>query len=100
VVVVKPVELGPEAEGLRVVRSGITGNDEIIINGIVNARPGTKVTPQEGDMNQFATNQLQLQTNTKVEPVGEAKVKPGESKPSHSQGQSGQSNQPKTGGGR
>jgi RND family efflux transporter MFP subunit len=100
VVVVKPVELGPEAEGLRVVRSGITGNDEIIINGIVNARPGTKVTPQEGDMNQFATNQLQLQTNTKVEPVGEAKVKPGESQPTHSQGQSGQSNQPKAGGGR
>jgi membrane fusion protein, multidrug efflux system len=84
VVVVKPVILGPEAEGLRVVRSGVTADDEIIINGIVNARPGSKVNPQPGDMNQFKTNQLQLQTNAKAEPVGDAKEK---------------SNQPKSGGG-
>ena len=104
VVVVKPVELGPEAEGLRVVRSGITGDDEIIINGIVNARPGSKVSPQEGDMNQFTTNQLQLQTNTKTEPVGDGKEKAGGNPPAHTQGQSpgpgGQSNQSKSGGGR
>jgi membrane fusion protein, multidrug efflux system len=84
VVVVKPVTLGPEAEGLRVVRSGITADDEIIINGIVNARPGSKVNPQQGDMNQFKNNQLQLQTNAKAEPVGDTKEK---------------SNQPKPGGG-
>src|ERR1700688_2396399 len=104
VVVVKQVELGPEAEGLRVVRSGITPDDEIIINGIVNARPGSKVSPQEGDMNQFKTNQLQLQTNTKTEPVGDGKEKAGGNPPPHGQGQSpgqsGQSNQPKSGGGR
>jgi RND family efflux transporter MFP subunit len=103
VVVVKPVVLGPEAEGLRVVRSGITGDDEIIINGIVNARPGSKVSPQPGDMNQFKTNQLQLQTSAKSEPVGDGKEKAGGSQP-HTQGQSptqgGQSNQPKPGGGR
>jgi multidrug efflux system membrane fusion protein len=84
VVVVKSVVLGPEADGLRVVRSGITADDEIIINGIVNARPGSKVNPQQGDMNQFKTNQLQLQTNAKAEPVGDGKEK---------------SNQPKPGGG-
>jgi membrane fusion protein, multidrug efflux system len=104
VVVVKPVELGPEAEGLRVVRSGITGDDEIIINGIVNARPGSKVSPQEGDMNQFKTNQLQLQTNTKTEPVGDGKEKAGGNPPAHPQGQSpgpgGQPSQSKSGGGR
>jgi multidrug efflux system membrane fusion protein len=104
VVVVKPVELGPEAEGLRVVRSGITADDQIIINGIVNARPGSKVSPQEGDMNQFATNQLQLQANTKTEPVGDAKEKTGanQSPPTQgrSPGQGGQSNQSKPGGGR
>jgi membrane fusion protein, multidrug efflux system len=103
VVVVKPVELGPEAEGLRVVRSGITGDDEIIINGIVNARPGTKVSPQEGDMSQFTTNQLQLQTNTKTEPVGDAKGKTGAIQSPATQGQSpgqgGQSNPSKPGGG-
>src|ERR1700726_5033969 len=104
VVVVKPVELGPEAEGLRVVRSGIAADDEIIINGIVNARPGSKVSPQEGDMNQYKTNQLQLQTNTKIVPVGDGKEKAGGNPQPGTQGRSpvpgGQSNQSKSGGGR
>jgi membrane fusion protein, multidrug efflux system len=102
-VVEKPVELGPEAEGLRVVRSGLTGDEDIIINGIVNARPGSKVSPQKGDMNQFATNQLQLQTNRKTEPIDE-KEKAGGNQSPHPQGQTpgqgGQSSQPKSGGGR
>jgi RND family efflux transporter MFP subunit len=104
VVVVKPVVLGPEAEGLRVVRTGLTGDDEVIINGIVNARPGSKVSPQQGDMNQFTTNQLQLQTSKTTEPVGDGKEKAGGNQsphtPGQSPGQSGQSNQPKPGGGR
>jgi RND family efflux transporter MFP subunit len=104
VVGVKQVELGPEAEGLRVVRRGLTADDEVIINGIVNARPGSKVSPQEGDMSQFATNQLQLQTNTRTEPVGDGKEKPGGNQSTHTQGQSpsqgGQPNQPKSGGSR
>ena len=61
---VRPVELGPEVDGLRVVRSGLKGDEQVIINGIVNARPGSKVSPQEGDMNQFVSNQLQLQTTS------------------------------------
>ena len=104
VVVVKPVVLGPEAEGLRVVRTGLTADDEVIINGIVNARPGSKVSPQQGDMNQFATNQLQLQTNKTTEPVGDGKEKAGGNQsphpPGQPSGQGGQSNQPKPGGGR
>jgi membrane fusion protein, multidrug efflux system len=70
VVGVKPIELGPEVEGLRVVRSGLTGDEQIIINGIVNARPGSKVNPQPGDMSSFTSNQLQLSAKTKVEEVG------------------------------
>jgi multidrug efflux system membrane fusion protein len=70
VVLVKPVELGPEVEGLRVVRSGLTGEEQIIVNGIVNARPGSKVSPQPGDMNRFKSNQLQLPTTTKIEEAG------------------------------
>jgi RND family efflux transporter MFP subunit len=104
VVVVKPVVLGPEAEGLRVVRTGLTADDQVIINGIVNARPGSKVSPQQGDMNQFATNQLQLQTSKTTEPVGDGKEKAGGNQSPHPQGQpsgqGGQSNQPKPGGGR
>jgi RND family efflux transporter MFP subunit len=48
-VVPKPVELGPVTDdNLRVVRSGITADDEVIIDGLLRARPGQKVTPQQG----------------------------------------------------
>ncbi|MEN5145518.1 efflux RND transporter periplasmic adaptor subunit [Brevundimonas diminuta] len=44
----KPVQLGPLANGLRVVRTGLTPDDRVIINGIQRARPGQKVTAQNG----------------------------------------------------
>lgn len=44
----RPVALGPVVDGLRAVRSGLTGDEQIIINGLMRARPGTKVTPQPG----------------------------------------------------
>ncbi|KAA0680548.1 efflux RND transporter periplasmic adaptor subunit [Azospirillum brasilense] len=47
-VVPKPVRLGPIEDGLRVVRSGLEETDKVIINGLVRARPGAKVTPQAG----------------------------------------------------
>ena len=48
-VVPKPVELGPVTDdGLRIVRSGITADDQIIISGLLRARPGQKVTPEQG----------------------------------------------------
>ncbi|MGH6735029.1 MAG: efflux RND transporter periplasmic adaptor subunit [Methyloceanibacter sp.] len=48
-VVPKPVELGSVTDdGLRIIRSGITADDEVIINGILRARPGQKVTPEQG----------------------------------------------------
>jgi RND family efflux transporter MFP subunit len=48
-VVPKPVELGPVTDdNLRVIRSGITADDSLIISGLLRARPGQKVTPQEG----------------------------------------------------
>lgn len=53
VVQVRPVELGPVIDGLRVVRKGIGIGDSVIINGLVNARPGSQVTVERGNMNQF-----------------------------------------------
>lgn len=45
----KTVELGPVTDdNLRVIRSGITPDDQVIINGLLRARPGQKVTPQQG----------------------------------------------------
>lgn len=44
----KVITLGPMVNGLRVVRSGLEAKDRIIINGLQRARPGQKVTPEQG----------------------------------------------------
>jgi len=44
----KQVEIGDIRGGLRVIRSGLTPNDQVIIDGIPYARPGSKVAPHEG----------------------------------------------------
>ena len=41
------VELGPVHQGLRVIRSGITAKDTVIVNGVLRARPGGQVVPEE-----------------------------------------------------
>jgi RND family efflux transporter MFP subunit len=47
-VVPKPVELGQVTDdNLRIIRSGIEPGDEVIINGLLRARPGQKVTPEQ-----------------------------------------------------
>jgi membrane fusion protein, multidrug efflux system len=57
VVQARPVELGPVVDGLRVVRKGLGPDERVIINGLVNARPGSKVMAQPGDMNQSLAGQ-------------------------------------------
>ena len=47
-VVPKPIRPGPSYQGLRIVRSGLTGDETIIIDGLLRARPGAKVKPQPG----------------------------------------------------
>jgi RND family efflux transporter MFP subunit len=42
------VTLGQPVGQLRVIRNGLTANDRVVINGLVKARPGQKVAPQEG----------------------------------------------------
>ncbi|HXG79849.1 MAG TPA: efflux RND transporter periplasmic adaptor subunit [Methyloceanibacter sp.] len=57
-VVPKPVELGPVTDNnLRVIRSGITPEDSVIINGLLRARPGAKVTPEEGKIEDVSAQQ-------------------------------------------
>ena len=43
-----PDHTRPAREMLRVVRSGVSADDQVIINGLMRARPGAKVTPQPG----------------------------------------------------
>jgi RND family efflux transporter MFP subunit len=44
----KLVELGPIVEGLRVILSGLAATDRVVIDGLQRARPGQKVTAEEG----------------------------------------------------
>src|SRR5215218_1847231 len=46
VVNLKPVRIGPRIDGYRVIRDGLTGNETVVVNGLVRARPGAPVTPQ------------------------------------------------------
>jgi RND family efflux transporter MFP subunit len=42
----RPVELGPVVHGLRVVRSGLSPGDTIVVSGLMRVHPGMQVTPQ------------------------------------------------------
>jgi multidrug efflux system membrane fusion protein len=46
----RPVQLGPLVEGLRVVRSGLAPEDRVIIGGLHRARPGARVTAEQGSI--------------------------------------------------
>ena len=48
VVVPKIIRPGPNYEGLRIVRSGLQPTDKVVINGLLRARPGSKVAPKPG----------------------------------------------------
>lgn len=48
VVVPKIIRPGPSYEGLRIVRSGLLPTDKVVINGLLRARPGSKVAPKPG----------------------------------------------------
>ncbi|HVJ56041.1 MAG TPA: efflux RND transporter periplasmic adaptor subunit [Aliidongia sp.] len=47
-VTAKPVELGPEIDGLRIVTAGLADDDRVVIAGLMSAAPGAKVRPQPG----------------------------------------------------
>src|SRR3546814_20465156 len=47
-VAAKPVEIGPEVDGLRVIRAGLAPTDRVVINGYQFARPGTKAETKAG----------------------------------------------------
>lgn len=45
-VAAKPIRIGPKLYGYRVVREGLTGDETIIINGLMRVRPGVTVKPE------------------------------------------------------
>lgn len=46
----RSIELGPKLEGLRIVRSGLSQGDTIVVNGLQRVRPGAAVQPQDVPM--------------------------------------------------
>ena len=48
----RQVRLGPLSDGLRVVRSGLAPEDRVIIGGLHRARPGMRVTAEQGRIGQ------------------------------------------------
>lgn len=46
-VTVKPVELGPLVDGLRIIRSGLSPHDRVIVSNIQAAMPGAKVAVRQ-----------------------------------------------------
>ena len=41
------VTLGPAVEGKRIVRAGLQGGEQIVVNGLQRVRPGMPVNPQQ-----------------------------------------------------
>lgn len=44
--VYRPIKTGPVVDGLRVVRDGLKATDQVIVSGLMSARPGVIVQPQ------------------------------------------------------
>jgi RND family efflux transporter MFP subunit len=57
------VELGPIVDGLRVVQSGLQGDETVVVEGIGKVRPNSKVSAEQTDMNKYASEQLAMDTH-------------------------------------
>jgi multidrug efflux system membrane fusion protein len=51
----KPVQVGEVYQGLRVIQSGLTPDDRVIIDGLMRARPGGRVTAVDGSITPTAS---------------------------------------------
>jgi RND family efflux transporter MFP subunit len=59
----KYITLGPVVDGLRVVTAGLKPDDNVIINGLMRARPGAKVTPEQSSTASASTAGPQVDAN-------------------------------------
>ncbi len=66
----RPVTLGPVIDGLRVVVQGLKPDDQVIINGVMKVRPGSQVKAEQGKMEQFASDQLEVKPSRYAEGRG------------------------------
>jgi multidrug efflux system membrane fusion protein len=57
------VNLGPLIEGKRIIRSGLSGKEEIVVNGLQRVRPGMPVSPETEVASDGATKRLSALAN-------------------------------------
>ncbi|MGE3821671.1 MAG: efflux RND transporter periplasmic adaptor subunit [Isosphaeraceae bacterium] len=70
----RPVEVGPVTEdGLRMIKTGLTIEDRVVVNGLQRARPGAKVRPVLAEV---AGKSPKPGTKPESEPEPEPKAKP------------------------
>jgi membrane fusion protein, multidrug efflux system len=62
-VIQKYVTLGEIVDDLRVIKSGLAADDRVIVNGMIRARTGGKVTPQEQGASPSAASGPQAKSN-------------------------------------
>jgi RND family efflux transporter MFP subunit len=70
----RPVQLGPVIDGLRVVQSGLTAGETVVVNGLQRVRPGAQVQPHRVAMGERAYGEgaRLLAGNNAAAPEGEA----------------------------
>jgi len=54
----RPIAVGQLIDGLRVVESGLSPGEKVVVNGIQRARDGAKVDPEETEMAAFTASAL------------------------------------------
>jgi RND family efflux transporter MFP subunit len=59
----KYVTLGPVSDALRVITAGLEPEDRVIVNGLMRARPGVKVTPVEATDSSASATSAATRTN-------------------------------------
>jgi len=62
-VAMKYVTLGDVTDTMRIIKAGLSADDRVIVNGMVRARPGGKVTPQEQGAAPSAATAPQAKSN-------------------------------------
>jgi len=63
----RPVELGEKLAGLRIIKSGLSPDDKIVVNGLQRVRSGNEVTPELVDMSSTSTLQTLQALQSRVD---------------------------------
>jgi RND family efflux transporter MFP subunit len=69
----RPVQLGPVIDGLRVVQSGLTAGETVVVNGLQRVRPGAQVQPHRVAMGERNAAGAQLLAGNNAAREGEAR---------------------------